>query len=177
MASDETSALRSTVRLAPRGGGDVHVETGVPVLDRLLEQVARYGRFDLTLAVASDTAETQIIAAGRALGTALVEPLRAESATGHGAGYIPSAEALAHVALDLSDDPCLVSNFDLSADHVGGLAGDMAVRFLRELAQAAGIVLHVRLVEGSDTEHVLGAIFKALGVALGTACSTVKEKA
>ncbi|HEY5159627.1 MAG TPA: hypothetical protein VII83_01020 [Gaiellaceae bacterium] len=176
MASNETSAPRSTVRLVPGGGGDVHVETGIPVLDRLLEQVAHYGRFDLTLAIASDAAEAQIVASGQALGGALFEPLRAEGANGHGAGYIPSAEALAHVALDLSDEPCLVSNFDLSAAHVGGLAGDMAVRFLRELAQAAGIVLHVRLVEGSDTEHVLGAIFKALGAALGAACNAAKER-
>jgi imidazoleglycerol-phosphate dehydratase len=177
MASDESAATRSTVRLTPRSGGDVHVETGVPVLDRLLEQVARYGRFDLTLAVDSDSAEAQVVAAGRALGTALAGPLRVAGARGFGSGYVPSAEALAHVALDLSDDPCLVSNFDLSSDHIGGLAGDMAVRFLRELAQAAGIVLHVRLVEGKDTEHVLSAIFKALGVALGTACSVVSEKA
>ncbi len=176
MGSDETAATRSSVRLAPSGGGDIHVETGVPVLDRLLEQVARYGRFDLTLAVAPDSAEAQVVASGRALGTALAGPLRAKGARGNGAGYIPSAEALAHVALDLSDEPCFVSNFDLSDAHIGGLVGDMAVRFLRELALAAGIVLHVRLVEGSDTEHVLSAIFKALGVALGTACNVVREK-
>lgn len=176
MASDETAAPRSSVRLTPSGGGDVHVETGVTVLDRLLEQVARYGRFDLTLAVAPDSAEAQVVAAGRALGAALAGPLRAEGARGNGAGYIPSAEALAHVALDLSDDPCLVSNFDLSAAHIGGLVGDMAVSFLRELALAAGIVLHVRLVEGSDTEHVLSAIFKSLGVALGTACNVKTDK-
>jgi imidazoleglycerol-phosphate dehydratase len=52
----------------------------------------------------------------------------------------------------------------------------MAVRFLRELAQAAGIVLHVRLVEGSETQHVLDAIFKALGVALESACSVRGER-
>jgi imidazoleglycerol-phosphate dehydratase len=176
MASDETAATRSTVRLAPSGTGNVHVETGAPVLDRLLEQVARYGHFDLTLAIASDSAEAQFVSSGRAFGAALAKLLQAEDVRGHGAGYIPSAEALAHVALDLSDDPCLVSNFDLSAAHVGGLAGDMAVRFLRELALAAGIVLHVRLVEGSDTQHVLDAIFKALGVALETACSVRGER-
>jgi len=176
MASDETAAPRSSARLVPSGGGDIHVETGVTVLDRLLEQFAQYGRFDLTLAVASDSAEAQVVASGRALGSALAGPLRATGASGHGAGYIPSAEALAHVALDLSDDPCLISNFDLSAAHIAGLAGDLAVRFLRELALAAGIVLHVRLVEGSDTEHVLSAIFKALGVALETACKVEAEK-
>jgi imidazoleglycerol-phosphate dehydratase len=176
MASDETAAARSSVRLAPSGGGDVHVETGLTVLDRLLEQFAHYGGFDLTLAVSSESAEAEVVAAGRALGAALAEPLRAEGARGNGAGYVPSAEALAHVALDLSDEPCFVSNFDLSAAHVGGLVGDMAVQFLREFALAAGIVLHVRLVEGSDTEHVLSAIFKALGAALGAACRVEREK-
>ena len=71
MASDETAAPRSSVRLVPSGGGDIHVETGVTVLDHLLEQFALYGRFDLTLAVASDSAEAQVVASGRALGAAL----------------------------------------------------------------------------------------------------------
>ncbi len=176
MAADESAATHSTVRLTPSGTGEAHVETGVPVLDGLLEHVARYGHFDLTLVIASDSAEAQVVSAGRALGAVLANLLQAESARGHGSGYVPSAEALAHIALDLSDDPCLVSNFDLSAAHIGGLAGDMAVRFLRELAQAAGIVLHVRLVEGSDTQHVLDAIFKALGVALESACSVRGER-
>jgi imidazoleglycerol-phosphate dehydratase len=175
MASEETAAARSTVRLASSRTGDAHVETGVPVLDGLIEQIARYGHFALTLAVASDSAEAQVVSSGRALGADLAMLLKVENARGHGAGYIPSSEALAHVALDLSDDPRLVSNFDLSAAHVGGLAGDMAVRFLSELALAAGIVLHVRLVEGSDPQHVLDAIFKSLGVALENACSVRGE--
>ncbi len=176
MASDETAATHSTVHLVPSGAGDVHVETGVPVLDRLLEKVARYGCFDLTLAVASGTAEAQVVASGRAFGMALAELLRKEGARGHGSGHVPSAEALAHVALDLSDDPCLASNVDLSAAHVGGLDGDIADRFLNELALAAGIALHVRLVEGRDTQHVLDAIFKALGVALEAACRVRGER-
>jgi imidazoleglycerol-phosphate dehydratase len=168
MAGEETA--RSAVSLEPAGGGSTNVETGVPVLDRLLEQVARYGRFNLVLGVASEGTDTQVVESGRALGAALGGLLRAEGARGHGSAHVPSAEALAHVALDLSDDPCLVTNFDLSAAHVGGMAGDMADRFLKELALAAGITLHVRLVEGRDTQHVLDAIFKALGVALEAAC-------
>lgn len=176
MAADETAITKSTVRLKPGGGGEAHVETGVPVLDRLLEQVARYGRFDLTLGVAPGSADAQVAASGQAFGSALSELLRAEGAQGHGSGHVPSAEALAHVSLDLSDDPCLVTNFDLSSAHVGGLAGDLADRFLRELAAAAGIALHVRLVEGRDTQHVLDAIFKALGVALEAACRVRGER-
>jgi imidazoleglycerol-phosphate dehydratase len=53
---------------------------------------------------------------------------------------------------------------------VGGLATDIVARFLNELAEGAGLTLHVRLVEGLDTQHVLEAIFKALGVALAQSC-------
>jgi imidazoleglycerol-phosphate dehydratase len=175
MAEDETAA-RSVVQLLPSGHGSAHVETGVPVLDGLLDQLACYGRFDLTLTAASDAAEAQVVASGRALGEALSGLLRVRGARGHGSGHVPSAEALAHVALDLSEAPCLVSNVDLSDAHVGGLAGDMANRFLGELARGAGIALHVRLVEGRDTQHVLDAIFKALGVALEAACRVRGEE-
>jgi imidazoleglycerol-phosphate dehydratase len=176
MAADETASSRSAVRLALAGAEQAHVETGVPVLDRLLEQLARYGCFDLTLGVAPGSADAQVAESGQAFGSALAPLLRAKGAYGHGSAHVPSAEALAHVALDLSDDPCLVTNFDLSAAHVGGLAGDLADRFLNELARAAGITLHIRLVEGRDTQHVLGAIFKALGVALEAACRVRGER-
>jgi len=175
MAADETASTQSKVRLVRSGSGQAHVETGVPVLDRLLEQLARYGRFDLTLGVAPGSADAQVAESGQALGGALAELVRADGAQGHGSAHVPSAEALAHVALDISDAPCLVTNFDLSVAHVGGLAGDLADRFLKELACAAGIALHVRLVEGRDTQHVLDAIFKALGVALEAACRAREE--
>ena len=88
---------------------------------------------------------------------------------GHGSAELPVDEALAHVALEASGRPLLVSKVDLSEARIAGLAGDLAARFLDELAQTAGLTLHVRLVEGSDSQHVLEAIFKALGVALAQA--------
>ena len=96
--------------------------------------------------------------------------MRAERVRGHGSAVIPVDEALAHVALEVSGRPLLVSNVDLSQARIAGLAGDLAARFLEELAQSAGLTLHVRLVEGKDTQHVLEAIFKALGAALAQAC-------
>jgi len=83
------------------------------------------------------------------VGNALAEPLRAEGARGHGSAVVPADEALAHVALEASGRPLLVSNVDLSQARIAGLAGDLAARFLEEFAQAAGLTLHVRLVEGS----------------------------
>jgi imidazoleglycerol-phosphate dehydratase len=100
-------------------------------------------------------------AAGRALGTAL-GPLLPAGALGDGS--VPSEEALAMVVLEVSGRPLVASNADLTG--AGGLGTDLAARFLRGLAEAAGLTLHVRLIEGEDTDHVLEAIFKALGVAL-----------
>src|SRR5919201_38715 len=143
-----TDAGRSEVRVQ-RDGGGTNVDTGVPVLDHLLTLLARYARFGLALGIAPGSADAEVAAAGTALGEALAGPLRG-----------------------VSDEPLLVSNVDLSEARIGGLASDLVSRFLRELAQGAGLTLHVRLVNGSETQHVLEAIFKALGVALAQACST-----
>ena len=83
-----------------------------------------------------------------------------------------SAEALASVVLEISDEPLVVSNVDLTQARIGGLGTDVARRFLERFAEGAGVTLHVRLLNGTDTQHVLEAIFKALGVALAQACGT-----
>ena len=164
-----TGQGRAGARVNTSGRGDTNVATGVPVLDHLLTTLARYAAFDLALEVEPGDADVEITAAARALGEALADPLRAEGARGHGFAVLPVDEALAQVTLEASGRPLLVSKVDLSQARIAGLEGDLAARFLDELAQTAGLTLHVRLVEGSDTQHVLEAIFKALGVALAQA--------
>jgi imidazoleglycerol-phosphate dehydratase len=83
---------------------------------------------------------------------------------------MPAHEALAQVVLEVSDRPLVASNVDLTEARAGGLASDLAARFLDELTRAASLTLHVRLIDGDDSQHVLEAIFKALGVALANAC-------
>ena len=165
-----TGQGRASARVNVAGRGETNIATGVPVLDHLLMAMAVHASFDLALEVAPGAPEAEISIAARSLGEALAEPLRAEGARGHGSAVVPADEALAHVALEASGRPLLVSNVDLSQARIAGLAGDLAARFLEEFAQAAGLTLHVRLVEGRDTQHVLEAIFKALGVALAQAC-------
>jgi len=162
---------RTGVRVAVAGQGDVNVVTGLPVLDHLLGVLAEHASFDLALEVAPDAALHEVAAAGRTLGTALAGPLRVANARGHGSGVVPADEALAHVALEASERPLVVSNVDLSQAHVGGLGSDLLAQFLEELAAGAGLTLHVRLIHGEETQHVLEAIFKALGVALAQACA------
>ena len=76
-------------------------------------------------------------------------------------------------------------NEPMRAEHVIATHGNtdfdafasmLAARFLRELAEGAGLTLHVRLIEGQDTQHVLDAIFKTLGVALAQACSPRRRR-
>ena len=151
------------------GSQAAHVATGLPVLDHLLGLLARAGRFELVLELAPGDAEAEVAEAGRSLGDAFAASLRAEGARGHGSAFMPADEALAQVALEVSDRPLVASNVDLTDARAGGLGSDLAARFLDAFAEAAGLTLHVRLIDGEDSRHVLEAIFKALGAALAQA--------
>lgn len=170
MAATHPDESRSQVRVNVSGTGEANVGTGISVLDHLLTLLAEYASFDLALEVAPGDAREEVRAAGRAFGEALAQPLRAEGVRGHGSAVVPSAEALAHVALEVSDAPLLVSNADLTGARLGGMATDLVAAFLHEVVEGASLTMHVRLIDGTDTHHVLEAIFKALGVALAQAC-------
>ena len=157
-----------SARVVAAGTGAAIVATGLPVLDHLLTLLARAGRFDLALELPPGDAEAEVAEAGRELGEAFA-PLLHGDGIGHGSGVMPAREALAQVALETSDASLLASNVDLSEARAGGLHSDLARRFLTAFAQAAGLTLHVRLIDGNDSQHVLEAIFKALGVALAQA--------
>jgi len=159
---------QSGARVVLGGEGRARVATGVSVFDHLLTLLARHAGFDLTLEVAPGDPDEEVAAAGRALGHALADALP-EGSRRHGSAVVPADEALAHVALEVSGRPLVVSNVDLTAAHVAGLQGDVVARFLQELAEGAGLTLHVRLIDGEDTQHVLETIFKSLGVALAQA--------
>jgi imidazoleglycerol-phosphate dehydratase len=172
-AGNQASGLQARVSLGD--GGRVNVATGLSVLDHLLELLAEHAGLDLTLEVAPGGPDAITAAAGRSLGDVLRDFVREDDARGYGWAIIPADEALASVALEASDRPLLVSNADLSDAHVAGLERDLVSAFLRELTEAAGLTLHVRLLHGEDAGHVLEAIFKALGGALAIAGAPRKE--
>jgi imidazoleglycerol-phosphate dehydratase len=155
----------SGARVTP-GTGEANVATGVPVLDHLLTVLARAGRFDLALEIDPDDAESEVAAAGTALGQALAGLLPDGV---HADATAPAQEALAMTVLERTGTPLVASNADLTG--VGGLGSDLPARFLRALAGELGLTVHVRLIEGEDTDHVLRAIFRALGLALARAGS------
>jgi imidazoleglycerol-phosphate dehydratase len=151
------------------GGRRSQVGTGVAVLDHLLEELAEAGGFGLTLEIAPDEPEAEVGRAGAALGEALESLFEQTSAAARGVGIAPADEALAMVVVERSGRPLVVSNADLSSTRAGGLQTDLAATVLDELARAAGLTIHVRLIEGESSQHVLSAIFKALGIALARA--------
>jgi imidazoleglycerol-phosphate dehydratase len=161
----------SAARISLAGRGESRVATGVAVLDHLLEELARTGGFELRLEIAAGEPEAEVGQAGAALGEALAALLAADDASGRGVGIAPADEALAMVVVEVSGKPLVVSNADLTSTRAGGLQTDLAATFLHDLAETAGLTIHVRLIEGESSQHVLSAIFKALGVALARACS------
>ncbi len=168
-----TEQAAAGVRLDVHGSGEAHVETGLPVLNGLLKALAVVARFDLVLDIGPSDPEAEVDAAAAALGAALAQPIRMETARGYGSQTMTAAESLAHVILEASDAPLFVTNVDLTDAHIGGLGTDVTRRFLETLADRAGLVLHVRLLDGTDSAHVLEAIFKALGAALAQACEPI----
>jgi imidazoleglycerol-phosphate dehydratase len=167
MAPDQAAA---GVRINAYGAGNASIETGLPVLNALLVRLAEVARFDLVIDIEPGDTEAEVDATAIALGDALSGPLRVEGARGHGSVALPSQEAVAHVVLEVSDEPLFVTNVDLTEARIGGLGTDVARRFLELFAEHAGLVLHVRLLNGTDSGHVLEAIFKTLGAALCQAC-------
>jgi imidazoleglycerol-phosphate dehydratase len=159
------------VALTTAGAGKAEIETGVAALDELIALVVRAARFDLRVESRATAGEEAVDAVGEALGRALAAPLGAEGARGIGAFAAPADEALAHVSVEASGRPLVVANVDLTEARIGGLRSDLLARFLDALAQGAGLTVHVRLLHGEDTRHVLEAIAKALGLALAEACA------
>jgi imidazoleglycerol-phosphate dehydratase len=164
------AGTQTGVRVELAAEGSASIATGLPVLDHLVGELARTGRLRISLEVAPGSADEEVAAAGRGLGEALAGPLRSPTASGQAWAWLPDGEALAGAILEISDQPHVASNVDFSGQRVGGLESDLVAQFIEELATGAGLNVHIRVLEGKEPEHVLGAIFKALGAAIGVAC-------
>ena len=164
--SKETK-LAATVALT--GRGRIQVSTGLPFLDHMLEQVARYGAFDLTLRGAGDVhvdphhlVEDAGIVVGQALSQALGD--RAGIAR-FAAAYAPLDESLARVVIDLGRRPYLSYNVGVRG-RIGTLESEVLEEFWRALSIHLGATVHVDVVRGRNRHHIVEATFKALGLAL-----------
>src|SRR6476660_634219 len=169
--SKETK-LRTRVDLD--GQGKVKVASGLSFLDHMLEQVARYGGFDLTLRGAGDLhVDTHHLVedAGIVLGQALSQALGDRAGIARFASaYAPLDEALARVVIDLGKRPYLSYNVPLRG-RIGNVESEVLEEFWKALSIHAGATIHVDLIRGRNRHHIAEATFKALGLALREAMS------
>jgi len=168
-----TRETRIRVKLNLDGNGQIKCQTGIGMLDHLLQQLALYARFDLELEAEGDlhidthhTLEDCAITLGATLKKALADKagiVRMSSC------YIPMDEALAFVALDLSGRPYAVIQTSWNGSLVGPLPTSQIEHFLHSFAMAADATLHCAVQYGRDNHHQAEALFKALGRSLDQA--------
>jgi imidazoleglycerol-phosphate dehydratase len=164
-----------TLTLALDGRGEATIKTGVPFLDHMLTLFAVHGYFDLRITASGDTevdAHHTVEDVGICLGQGLKKALGDLAGINrYGCAAVPMDEALARITLDCSNRPHLHYGVAVPDQKVGEFDTALAKEFLRAFALHGGITLHVELLHGENTHHILEAIFKALGRALDQATS------
>jgi imidazoleglycerol-phosphate dehydratase len=166
----KTGETSITVALTIDGSGNYEINTGINMLDHLISQLARHGRFDIKLQATGDdphhVAEDIAICLGQAFGKALGDKrgiVRMSDVT------VPMDEALAMVAIDISGRGYTVLNLSLTGNDMFGFPTDLIRHFLGSLAIEGRFNLHARIIYGQNDHHKAEALFKALGRALDMA--------
>jgi imidazoleglycerol-phosphate dehydratase len=155
------------------GSGAGERATGIGFFDHLLDSVARHALLDLDVRADGDldtgphhTVEDTGIALGQALDEALGDRAGIRR---FGDAVVPMDEARASAAIDISGRPFLSFEADFPAERVGEFDTDLAEEFMRAVANAAKLTLHVRVEAGTNAHHMVEASFKAFARALRVA--------
>lgn len=156
------------------GTGQGNVETGIPFLNHMLDQIIRHGQFDITLDAKGDlevdahhTVEDTGITLGQAFNQAMGDK---KGVRRYGHAYVPLDEALSRVVIDFSGRPGLEYHVDYPRARIGDFDVDLVYEFLQGFVNHAQVTLHVDNLAGSNAHHIAETIFKALGRAMRFAC-------
>ena len=171
-----TKETSISVTLLVDGDGTVSVSTGLPFFDHMVSQLGKHAGFDLSVQAQGDLhvdAHHTVEDVGILLGEVLREALGDKQGVRRFASVdVPLDEALISVALDLSGRPHLVYQVDPGAGGEAYPIGtppfdpQLAEEFWRAFVTAAGITLHVRMISGRNSHHILEASFKGVARAL-----------
>ncbi len=174
--SRSTKETTVSVRVDLDGTGATKVSTGLPFFDHMLTQLGRHGGLDLNVTADGDLevdAHHTVEDVGLALGDCVREALGDKVGVRRFASIdLPLDEALISVALDLSGRPFLVYDVDIAGRADPGPLGapgfqpQLAEEFWRAFVMTSGITMHVRMLSGRNTHHILEATFKAVARAL-----------
>lgn len=168
--SRTTTETDINVKLTLDGKGSYILDTGVPFLDHMLALWSKHGMFNLDIAAQGDTGiddHHTVEDIGICLGQAINQALgNKEGITRYGTAFAPMDEALAMVVVDISGRAYLSFDAQMPAPKVGDFDTELVEEFLRALANHADMTMHVRLLQGKNTHHIIEAIFKGLGRAI-----------
>jgi len=165
-----TLETQITVSVNLDGSGKAKLDTGLPFLEHMLDQIARHGLVDLDIVAKGDLhidAHHTVEDIGITLGLALAEAWGDKKGlTRYGHAYVPLDEALSRVVLDLSGRPGLFMNCKFSSGSLGGFDTQLFHEFFQGLANQSKMTLHIDNLTGKNAHHQAETIFKAFGRAL-----------
>ena len=171
--SRKTSETDIELTLNLDGSGKALVDTGIGFFDHMLTSFAKHGLFDLNVKVKCDlfvdchhTIEDTGIVLGEAIKKALGDK---KSIKRYGSFMLPMDESLVLCAIDLCNRPYLVFDADFKTDRVGYFDTEMVKEFFYAISYSAGMNLHVKMLYGENSHHIIEAMFKAFARALSEA--------
>ena len=172
MVNKERKTNETDIKLSLElyGTGKANIDTGVPFLDHMLDQIARHGLMDLSISCKGDTEiddHHTVEDVGITLGQAFSEAVGDKRGlTRYGHAYVPLDEALSRVVLDLSGRPGLDFGVKFTRDRVGSFDLDLIREFFQGFVNHSLVTLHIDNLKGINSHHQAETVFKAFGRAL-----------
>jgi imidazoleglycerol-phosphate dehydratase len=171
----KTKETEVILKLNLNGSGTHSIQTGIPFFDHMLSLLAYHSRMDLSLKAKGDigvdahhTVEDVGICLGDGIREALGEAIGIQR---YGMAMIPMDESLVTVAMDFSMRPCLVFQMKMRRTKIGTFDPELVEEFFKALSNHARITLHINLLYGRNSHHMVEAVFKGFGRALREAVS------
>ena len=170
-----------TVTVNLDGTGQANLQTPVPFLNHMLDQIARHGLVDMDIQAAGDTEiddHHTVEDIGITLGMAIAEAIGDKKGlTRYGHAYVPLDEELSRVVMDFSGRPGLIMKADFVRSHVGTFDLDLTREFFQGFVNHALVSLHIDNLRGANAHHQVETIFKAFGRALRMAATADERMA
>lgn len=182
-AQIERNTLETKIKVSVNldGTGKANLNTGVPFLEHMLDQIARHGLIDLTIEADGDNHiddHHTVEDIGITLGMAVKEAVGDKKGIyRYGHAYVPLDEALSRVVIDLSGRPGLVFNADFTRGTIGRFDTELVFEFFQGFVNHSQATLHIDCLRGHNAHHQAETIFKAFGRAIRMALSTDERMA
>lgn len=168
--SRATLETQIEVQLCLDGSGQCELDTGLPFLEHMLDQIARHGQIDINIVAKGDLhidAHHTVEDIGITLGQAFHEAIGDKTGIiRYGHAYVPLDEALSRVVLDCSGRPGLEFHVPFTRATVGDFDVDLVIEFFQGFVNHADVTLHIDNLRGHNAHHQAETVFKAFGRAL-----------